>query len=60
MEKVEEVKDLSCYTYSINMLITVVAKDEKEALERVDSGLGYLVDKKIILFSEEKLNSLPK
>ena len=56
----EDSKDLSCYTYSINVLVTVVAKDEKEAEERVEAGLGYLVDRKLLIVSKEKLKSLPQ
>jgi hypothetical protein len=56
----EESKQLSCYTYSIDVLVTVVAKDAKEAEERVESGLGYLVDRKLTLVTEEKLKGLPE
>jgi hypothetical protein len=51
----EESKELSCYTYSINVIVSVVAKDEKEAEERVESGLGYLVDRQLTIVNQEKL-----
>ena len=53
----EDEKELSCYTYSINVIVTVVAKDVTEAEERVESGLGYLVDRKLVLVSQEKIKS---
>jgi len=60
MEQAEEVKDLSCYTYSINVVVSVVAKDITEAEERVESGLGYLIDRQLVVVNEEKLKGFTK
>jgi hypothetical protein len=56
----EESKDLSCYTYEIKILVSVVAKDQQEAEERVESGLGYLVNKTLTIINEDKLTTIPQ
>lgn len=34
---------LNCYTYKIEVVLNVLAKDENEALAKIDAGRGDLV-----------------
>ena len=41
----KEVENTTCYTYKVEMLIQVLAKDEPTALEQLEKSGGYVTDR---------------
>jgi hypothetical protein len=45
----KEVESTTCYTYKVEMLIQVLAKDEPTALEQLEKSGGYVTDRQVNL-----------
>ncbi len=50
-----EVENTTCYTYKVEMLIQVLAKDEPTALEQLEKSGGYVTDRKVSLMDSVSL-----
>jgi hypothetical protein len=51
----KEVENTTCYTYKVEMLIQVLAKDEPTALEQLEKSGGYVTDRQITLMDSVAL-----
>jgi hypothetical protein len=45
----KEVENTTCYTYKVEMLIQILAKDEPTALEQLEKSGGYVTDREVTL-----------
>ena len=50
-----EVENTTCYTYKVEMLIQVLAKDEPTALEQLEKSGGYVTDRQVNLMDSVAL-----
>ena len=50
-----EVENTTCYTYKVEMLIQVLAKDEPTALEQLEKSGGYVTDRQVTLMDSVSL-----
>ena len=50
-----EVENTTCYTYKVEMLIQVLAKDEPTALEQLEKSGGYVTDRQVNLMDSISL-----
>lgn len=50
-----EVENTTCYTYKVEMLIQVLAKDEPTALEQLEKSGGYVTDRQVNLMDSVSL-----
>jgi hypothetical protein len=51
----KEVENTTCYTYKVEMLIQVLAKDEPTALEQLEKSGGYVTDRSVNLMDSVSL-----
>ncbi len=51
----KEVENTTCYTYKVEMLIQVLAKDEPSALEQLEKSGGYVTDREVNLMDSVSL-----
>ena len=51
----KEVGSTTCYTYKVEMLIQVLAKDEPTALEQLEKSGGYVTDRQVNLMDSVAL-----
>ena len=51
----KEVENTTCYTYKVEMLIQVLAKDEPTALEQLEKSGGYVTDTTVNLMDSVSL-----
>jgi hypothetical protein len=51
----KEVENTTCYTYKVEMLIQVLAKDEPTALEQLEKSGGYVTDRQVNLMDSVSL-----
>jgi hypothetical protein len=45
----KEVENTTCYTYKVEMLIQILAKDEPTALDQLEKSGGYVTDREVTL-----------
>jgi hypothetical protein len=45
----KEVENTTCYTYKVEMLIQILAKDEPTALDQLEKSGGYVTDRQVTL-----------
>ena len=50
-----EVENTTCYTYKVEMLIQVLAKDEPTALEQLEKSGGYVTNRQVTLMDSVAL-----
>ena len=51
----KEVENTTCYTYKVEMLVQVLAKDEPTALEQLEKSGGYVTDRQVNLMDSVSL-----
>ena len=51
----KEVENTTCYTYKIEMLVQVLAKDEATAFEQLEKSGGYVTDRQVNLMDSVSL-----
>ena len=51
----KEVENTTCYTYKVEMLIQILAKDEPTALEQLEKSGGYVTDRQVNLMDSVSL-----
>jgi hypothetical protein len=51
----KEVENTTCYTYKVEMLIQILAKDEPTALEQLEKSGGYVTDRQVTLMDSVSL-----
>ena len=51
----KEVENTTCYTYKVEMLIQVLAKDEPSAMIKLEESGGYVTDRQITLMDSVAL-----
>lgn len=49
MEIKSKIEDTTCYTYKVEMIIQVLAEDEKIANDSLDKNGGYVTSRKVTL-----------
>ena len=54
-KKAGEIENTTCYTYKVEMLIQVLAKDEPTALEQLEKSGGYVTDRQVNLMDSVSL-----
>jgi hypothetical protein len=54
-KKAGTVENTTCYTYKVEMLIQVLAKDEPTALEQLEKSGGYVTDRTVNLMDSVSL-----
>jgi hypothetical protein len=54
-KKAGEVENTTCYTYKVEMLIQVLAKDEPTALDQLEKSGGYVTDRQVTLMDSVAL-----
>jgi len=54
-DKKNDTLDTHAYTYEVNMIIQVLAEDEKKAKEQLDSNGGYITSRIVNLKDSVKL-----
>lgn len=54
-DKEKSTLDTHAYTYEVNMIIQVLAEDEKKAKEQLDSNGGYITSRIVNLKDSVKL-----
>jgi hypothetical protein len=54
-KKAGEVENTTCYTYKVEMLVQVLAKDEPTALEQLEKSGGYVTDRSVNLMDSVAL-----
>ena len=50
-----EVENTTCYTYKVEMLIQVLAKDEPTALDQLEKSGGYVTNRQVTLMDSVAL-----
>ena len=51
----KEVESTTCYTYKVEMLIQVLAKDEPTAFDQLEKSGGYITNREITLMDSVSL-----
>lgn len=51
----KEVENTTCYTYKVEMLIQVLAKDEPTALDQLEKSGGYVTNREVTLMDSVAL-----
>ena len=51
----KEVENTTCYTFKVEMLIQILAKDEPTALEQLEKSGGYVTDRQVNLMDSVSL-----
>ena len=51
----KEVENTTCYTYKVEMLIQVLAKDEPTALDQLEKSGGYVTNREVTLMDSVSL-----
>ena len=51
----KEVENTTCYTYKVEMLIQILAKDEPTALDQLEKSGGYVTDRQVNLMDSVSL-----
>jgi hypothetical protein len=54
-KKAGTVENTTCYTYKVEMLIQVLAKDEPTALEQLEKSGGYVTNREVTLMDSVSL-----
>lgn len=54
-KKAGTVEDTTCYTYKVEMLIQILAKDEPTALEQLEKSGGYVTNRQVTLMDSVAL-----
>lgn len=54
-DKEKETLDTYAYTYEVNMIIQIIAEDEKTAKQQLDSNGGYVTSRIVNLKDSVKL-----
>jgi len=54
-DKKNDTFDTHAYTYEVNMIIQILAEDEKKAKEQLDSNGGYITSRIVTLKDSVKL-----
>jgi hypothetical protein len=54
-KKAGTAENTTCYTYKVEMLIQILAKDEPTALEQLEKSGGYVTDRKVSLMDSVSL-----
>jgi len=54
-DKKNDTLDTHAYTYEVNMIIQILAEDEKKAKEQLDSNGGYITSRIVNLKDSVKL-----
>ena len=54
-EKTEKTEVTNCYTYKVEMIIQVLAEDEKSAAEQLEKSGGYVTTRKVNLMDSVSL-----
>jgi len=54
-EKTGKSEDTTCYTYKVEMLFQVLAKDEPTALEQLEKSGGYVTSRQVTLMNSVAL-----
>lgn len=44
-----EIKETKCYSFNVNMVIQVLAEDEKTAIDQLNKQGGYITKRDVIL-----------
>ena len=50
-----EVENTTCYTYKIEMLVQVLAKDEPTAMDQLEKSGGYVTNRQVTLMDSVSL-----
>ena len=51
----KEVENTTCYTYKVEMLIQILAKDEPTAMDQLEKSGGYVTDRQVTLMDSVSL-----
>jgi hypothetical protein len=54
-KKTGTTEDTTCYTYKVEMLIQILAKDEPTALEQLEKSGGYVTNRQVTLMDSVAL-----
>ena len=54
-KKAGTVENTTCYTYKVEMLIQVLAKDEPTALDQLEKSGGYVTNREVTLMDSVSL-----
>lgn len=60
MEISSKVEDTSCYTYKVEMIIQILAEDEKTASDQLEKNGGYVTSRKVTLIDAVTLTNSQK
>lgn len=60
MEITSKVEDTSCYTYKVEMIIQILAEDEKTASDQLEKNGGYVTSRKVNLLDVVSLTNSEK
>lgn len=53
----DKVEDTYCYTYSVEMIIQILAEDESKAADLLDKNGGYVTARKVTLVDSVPLHN---
>ena len=54
-KKAGTVENTTCYTYKVEMLIQILAKDEPTALDQLEKSGGYVTNRQVTLMDSVSL-----
>lgn len=54
-KKAGTVENTTCYTYKVEMLIQILAKDEPTALDQLEKSGGYVTNRQVTLMDSVAL-----
>jgi len=54
-KKAGTVENTTCYTYKIEMLVQVLAKDEPTAMDQLEKSGGYVTNREVTLMDSVSL-----
>lgn len=60
MEITSKVEETSCYTYKVEMIIQILAEDEKTASDQLEKSGGYVTSRKVNLLDVVALTNSQK
>lgn len=60
MEITSKVEETSCYTYKVEMIIQILAEDEKTASDQLEKNGGYVTSRKVNLLDVVALTNSQK
>jgi hypothetical protein len=60
MEITSKIEETSCYTYKVEMVIQILAEDEKTASEQLEKSGGYVTSRKVTLIDAVTLTNSEK